>query len=582
MNNNTKPKNIKSLIDVAMNRRKADLVIKNVSIIDVFNSKIIEGDIGIVDGYIAGIGSYEGLKTIDGKGMFASPGFVDSHVHIESSMSTPSKFAESIVPRGTTTIIADPHEIANVQGLEGIEYILKESRKIGYLDIYVMLPSCVPATPFEDSGAILNASDLKKLKDDDRVLGLGEMMNYPGTIDAYDDVLKKLELFLNENIDGHAPLLKGSQLNAYVAAGIKTDHECTNVGEMHEKISLGMYVLIREGSAARDCAILTKGINSSNSRRVLFCTDDRHPEDILKDGHIDNNVNIAIREGLDPIEAIKIAAFNPCECYGIKNKGAIAPGYIADILLFDNLNNIKVKTVIKNGNLVAGNGEMTIHSSELINQDPETTQVNTINYKDFNTDRLKVSIKSGMARVIKLLDNTLLTTLEELNVSTDKDGNFLPGNDLLKVAVVERHNALDTIGIGIIKGYGLKNGAIATSVSHDSHNVIVIGDNDKEMHLAVKRIKEINGGIVLIKNNAVIGEFSLPIGGLMSNEPLKDINTKLNDLKNLAYQELEVEKSLDPFISLSFLALPVIPDIKITNRGLFHVSENSFVDLEIK
>lgn len=581
MNNNSNPKNIKSLIDVAMHRRKADLVIKNVSIIDVFNSKIIEGDIGIVDGYIAGIGSYEGLKTIDGKGMFASPGFVDSHVHIESSMSTPSKFAESIVPRGTTTIIADPHEIANVQGIAGIEYILNESRKISYLDIYVMLPSCVPATPFEDSGAILNANDLKKLKGDDRVLGLGEMMNYPGTIEANKDVLDKLELFLNENIDGHAPLLKGSELNAYIAAGIKTDHECTNVNEMNEKISLGMYVLIREGSAARDCAILVKGITPFNSCRVLFCTDDRHPEDILKDGHIDNNVNIAIREGINPIEAIKIAALNPCECYGIKNKGAIAPGYIADILLFDNLNNIKIKTVIKNGNLVASDGEMTIPSSELINQIPSSSPFNTINYKDFNTDRLKISIKSEMARVIKLLDNTLLTKLEESKVSIDNDGYFLPENDLLKVAVVERHNALDTIGIGIIKGYGLEDGAIATSVSHDSHNIIVIGDNDEEMHLAVKRIKEINGGIVLVKNNAVIGEFSLPIGGLMSNEPLKEINSKLNELKNLAYQELKVKKSLDPFISLSFLALPVIPDIKITNRGLFHVSENTFVDLEI-
>ena len=573
-------KNLKTLIDTAMNRQKADLVIKNVDIVDVFNNSIVKGDIAIVDGFIAGIGNYEGKATFDGKGMYACPGFIDSHVHIESSMATPLQFAKSVVPRGTTSIIADPHEIANVQGLEGIEYILSEGEKISFLDIYVMLPSCVPATPFEDSGAVLQASDLEKLKEREGVLGLGEMMNFPGTINTDKDVLDKLSLFKGQNIDGHAPLLKDKALDAYVAAGVKTDHECTNVEEMTEKISLGMYVLIREGSAARNCSVLVKGITKDNNRRVMFCTDDRHPEDILNDGHIDNNVNIAIREGIDPIEAIKIASLNACECYGLRDKGAIAPGYIADILLFDSLNYIKADVVFKRGRLVAKNGEMAISKDS---QPGDKASVkSSVNFKEFKKDRFKIFLEGNRVRVIELLENTLLTNMLELEVSKDENNNFVASDDLLKVAVVERHNALDKIGLGVVKGYGLKNGAIATSVSHDSHNIIVVGDDDDDMYLAVNRIQEINGGIVLVKDGKVIGELPLPIGGLMSDLSLKEIDNHLRELNKLAYRELKINRSLDPFISLSFLALPVIPNIKITDQGLFDVMRNTFVDLEIK
>lgn len=576
---NTK-KNLKTLIDIAMNRMEADLVIKNVDIVDVFNNAIVKGDIAIADGYIAGIGCYEGKTTFDGKGMYACPGFIDSHVHIESSMLTPLQFAKSVVPKGTTSIIADPHEIANVQGLDGIEYILSEGKKISFLDIYVMLPSCVPATPFEDSGAVLKASDLEKLKGRCGVLGLGEMMNFSGTINADKDILDKLTLFKYENIDGHAPLLKDKSLNAYIAAGIRTDHECTNVEEMKEKISLGMYILIREGSAAKDCSILVKGVTKDNNRSVMFCTDDKHPRDILNNGHIDNNVNIAIRGGIDPIDAIKIASLNACECYGLRNKGAIAPGYIADILLFDNLNNIKADYVFKSGRLVAEKGEMADflkHQTEY-----KAAAINTVNFKAFSPDRFKISLTGNKVRVIELLENTLLTNMLELNVLKDKNNNFIASDDLLKAAVVERHNALDKIGLGIIKGYGLKNGAIATSVSHDSHNIIIVGDNDEDMYLAVNRIQEINGGIVLVKRGKVIGQLPLPIGGLMSDLSLKEISSYLMELTKLAYRELKINISLDPFITLSFLALPVIPNIKITDQGLFDVISGSFVDLEIK
>ncbi len=574
-----KKKDLKALIDVAMKRKEADLVIKNVKIVDVFNNSIIAGDIAIVDGYIAGIGSYEGKNIFEGKGMYASPGFIDSHVHIESSMSTPRQFAKAIVPRGTTTIIADPHEIANVKGLDGIKYIISEGDKIDFLDIYVMLPSCVPATPFEDSGAVLLADDLKTLMNHDSVLGLGEMMNFPGTINADDQVIEKLDLFQSGNIDGHAPLLGGKELNAYIAGGIKTDHECTNVEEMNEKISLGMYILIREGSAASDSSTLSKGITKDNLRRVMFCTDDRHPGDILKDGHIDNNVNIAIREGVDPIDAIKVASLNPCECYGLKNKGAIVPGYVADILLFDSLEEVQIKSVFKNGRLVAENNEMLV-DLDLSSNIKESVQ-NTIKFKDIDKSRFDILLKGDRVRAIEVLPNTLLTNSLEVEVKK-KDGYFVSDSDLLKIAVVERHNLLDKIGLGIVKGYGLENGAIATSVSHDSHNIIVIGDNSEDMQIAVNKIKEINGGIVLVKDGEVLDFFSLPIGGLMSDLPLDEINEKLSDLHSLAYKTLKVNSKLDPFITLSFMALPVIPNIKITDRGLFDINKNDFVDLEVE
>lgn len=575
-----KEKNIKTLIDVAMKRKKADTVIKNVKIIDVFNNDIINGDIAIVDGYVAAIGDYEGEKTIEGNGAYASPGFIDAHVHIESSMSTPLEFSKAVVPRGTTTIVADPHELANVKGLDGINYIIKEGENISILDIYVMLPSCVPATPFEDSGAILKAQDLSTLMKEKRVLGLGEMMNFPGTINGDQDVIDKLNLFKDGNIDGHSPLLRGTELNAYVAAGIKTDHECTNVEEMNEKIALGMYVLMREGSAARDCAILSRGVTKNNSRRVMFCTDDRHPEDILKDGHIDNNVNIAIGEGVDPIDAIKIASLNSCECYGLKNKGAIAPGYIADILLFNNLNKIKVKTVIKNGEIIAKDGKMT-KLEEKKNNPLEDICKNSVNFKELKSDAFDIPLKSNRVNAIEVLPNTLLTNKLEMEVKVE-NGKFIPNDDLLTLSVVERHHKLDKIGLGIVKGYGLKNGAIATSVSHDSHNIIVIGDNSEDMLIAVNKIKEVDGGLVLVQDGKVLDYLSLPVAGLISDLPLEEINTKLIKLKELAYEKLQINKELDPFIALSFLALPVIPNIKITDQGLFDVINFSFIDLEIK
>lgn len=567
--------NRKKLIDVAMKRVKADLVIKNAIVIDVFNHKTEKKDIAIADGFIAALGDYQGELEYDGAGMYACPGFVDAHVHIESSMSTPLQFAKAIVPRGTTTIIADPHELANVKGAEGIQYILDEGDKNPHLDIFVMAPSCVPATPFENSGAELKAKDLMPFKKHPKVLGLGELMNYPGTVHADGDIIDKLDAFSNMLVDGHAPLINGDELNAYSAAGVMTDHECTNTQEMLEKITSGFRILIREGSAARDCSTLIKGVTKDNLSRVMFCTDDRHPKDILADGHIDNNVRIAVREGIDPIDAIKIASLNACEAYRLHDKGALAPGYKADILLFKDLYNIQIETVFKNGQKVAEHGRALFGDTQ---ECIPITMMNSVNLDKINLKDLELPLSGDQARVIELMPNTLLTNSVQCNVKR-QNSLFVSQDDLLKIAVVERHHKTGNIGLGIIKGYGLKNGAIGTTVSHDSHNIILIGDSDEDLLLAVETLKDMQGGLVLVHNHIVIGKLPLPIAGLISDQAMESLNIDLENLTETAYRELRVNPQIDPFISLSFMALPVIPSLKITDKGLFDVINLDFISV---
>ncbi len=566
---------LKKTIEIANGEIKADLVFKDANIINVFTNEIIRGDVAIYKGKIVGIGEYSGEEEINLEGKYLSPSFIDGHVHIESSMVTPSQFAKAILPRGTTTIIADPHEIANVKGIEGIKYILDESEDLP-LDVYVMLPSCVPATPFENSGAVLNAEDLKELIDEKRVLGLGEMMNYPGVINRDKNVLEKILMAKGKIIDGHGPLISGRELNAYVAAGVETEHECSSVDEMKNRLRLGMYIHIREGSAARNLKELIKGVDKDNLRRCIFCTDDKHPKDLLQDGSIDHNIRLAIKEGLDPIDCIKMASLNAAECYGLKGKGAIAPGYLADLVVIDNLDDFNVLEVYKEGKLVGENLKPLFTVKDKNNNHMK----NTVNIKNITEEDLAIYLEDERVNVIKLLPHSLITEKVERKVVVE-DEKFKSGNDILKVAVVERHNKTGNVGLALVEGFGLKDGAIASTIAHDSHNIIVIGDSDRDMVVAIRELERVGGGITMVSEGSVIDTLPLTIGGLMSEEPLEEVDEKLSKMLEIAYEKLNVSRDIEPFMTLSFIALPVIPNIKVTDMGLFDVGEFKFINLSI-
>ncbi|GAA0714597.1 adenine deaminase [Paraclostridium ghonii] len=565
------------LIDYSIKNKKAELVLKNANIVNVFSHEIIKADVAIEKGIIVGIGDYEGINNIDLSGKYITPGFIDPHVHIESSMVSPGEFAKAIVPMGTTTIITDPHEIANVCGLEGIEYILKSTEELP-LCVYSMLPSCVPATDFENSGAKLEATDLEKYINHDRILGLGEMMNYPGVINKDKIVMDKLELAkkYNKYIDGHIPNIRNEGLNGYILSGISTDHECSTIEEMIEKISLGMYVMIREGSAARNLETLIKGVNSNNYQRCLFCTDDKHPQDILKNGHIDNNIRLAIKNNIDPIIAIKMATINVANCYNLQNIGAIAPGYIADMVVLDNLEDFNVLQVYKDGKLVGKDKKALFEINELESSDV----TNTVNIDKLTKEDLIINLEKDVANVIGLLTHNLVT--EKLTRKVDLENNEFKFNkdvDILKLVVIERHTAKKSIGLGLVENFKLKNGAIASTVAHDSHNIIVVGDNDEDIINAVDEIKRIGGGLAISSNNEILDSLSLPIAGLMSDKDINYVSEKLENMLSIAYEKLNVSKDIEPFMTLAFLALPVIPHIKITDRGLFDVDNFKFMKI---
>lgn len=559
---------------------KADIVIKNGKIIDVFNLDIIEADLAITDGMFVGIGTYEGEKTIDVKGRYISPSFIDSHVHIESSMVTPSEFSNIVLPHGVTTVITDPHEIANVAGIKGIQFMLDDSEHIP-LDVMVMLPSSVPATTFENGGAVLNANDLKPFYSRHRVIGLAEVMDFPSVRDGSAQMMEKLihaDSF-DGVIDGHAAGLDETGINIYQTAGISTDHEAINGQEALERVRRGMYVLIREGSAAKDLSSIVPVVNERNARRFLFCTDDKHLDDLIEEGSIDFNVRLAIEEGMDPLLAIQIASLNAAECYQLKQKGALAPGYRADFLILDHLEEVAIHQVYKDGKLVAEGGKCMSTLSpnpELGTGLKDSVRISALSESDFN-----IPLKGEQANVIGIIPNRLVTNHLIENVDL-QEGLFIPSleKDQLKLAVIERHHKTGNIGLGIVKGFGLTSGAIATTIAHDSHNIVAVATSDKDLLLAVLQLQRIQGGIAIVKNQAVIASMSLPIGGLMTDRPLQEAAASL-DAVTSALTEIGCSDEFNPLLTLSFLSLPVIPKLKLTDKGLFHVNSFQHIGIDI-
>ena len=566
-------------IQAASKQIISDLVIKNITIVDVFQNSTFISDVAICNGYIVGIGEYKGKTEIDGTGKYICPGLIDGHAHIESSLLTPKEYYKAALLHGITSMIVDPHEIANVLGIKGINLMMDLSENLP-LDFYFMLPSCVPSTPFENSGAILNNLDLKPLYDNKRVLGLAEVRDSPSVINCSEHMICKLYDAVKNNsiIDGHGAGFDIDKINSYAAASIKTDHECHTYEELIERVRRGMYVLIREGTVAKNLNELVKGASIHNSRRLCLCTDDKHIDDLLKNGSIDNSIKMCIRDGLRPETAIQMATLNTAECYGLKTKGAIAPGYIADFIILDSLVTFKISSVYKNGKLVVQDNKLITNSSV------ELTEINiepTINIPKLTKESFNISLENKtQLNVIEIIPNNLETNHLKINISAlNLDKSFIPSNeDLLKIAVIERHHNLGNIGLGVVKGLKLKSGAIATTVAHDSHNLIVCGTNDTDMILACNEIKRLGGGIVVVKNGLVLASLSLEIAGLITNRSADEV---INDLVKLhaAIDKIAPSINFNPFLTLSFLSLPVIPDIKITDKGLFNVKTFEFINI---
>jgi adenine deaminase len=567
-------KPISQLIAVAQGQVPADLVLKNAQVFNVFTGKFGRGDVAVIGGYIAGIGQYNGHIEMDMAGKFLTPGFIDGHVHIESSMVCPSEFARVVVPAGTTALIADPHEIANVVGEKGIQYILDAAEELP-LHLFIMLPSCVPATILETSGAILTSQELSKFISHPRVLGLGELMNYPGVLLQDQDVLAKIKLAEGKLIDGHAPELTGNKLTAYIAAGIRSEHECVTPDEAMERLEQGMYIMLREGSAAKNLLTLLPMINCYTSRRCMFATDDRHPGDLVTLGHINHMVKMSIDVGIDVGTVLQMATINPATYFSLKDIGAIAPGYYADLLVFDDLESWRPSLVFKQGELVAQKGKII---GESLKADDSKIR-DTIHLGDISPNVLKIKAKSSLARVIGLVPYQLITTALEIDM-VETDGEFVQdvANDILKLAVFERHYATGNVGVGLVKGFGMRTGAIASTVAHDSHNVVVIGASDHDMIIAVREIERIQGGIAIVNEGHVLGTLSLPLAGLMAEQDIYTIHNQLTILHTIAC-ELGVNPCYDPFMTLAFMSLPVIPALKLTDKGLVDV--NKFVILEV-
>ena len=547
------------IIAVAAGREKADLVLKNAKYLNVFSNEFLCGDIAVANGLIAGIGKYDGKTEIDVSGKLVLPGFIDAHIHLESSMVTPAEFAKAVVAHGTTTVITDPHEITNVMGIDGVEYMIQASQNLP-IDVHFMMPSCVPATEIDESGAELDCKDIDLYLDNKKVLGLAEMMNYVGVINGDKNVLSKIVTSQahHKKIDGHAPELSGNDLNAYIAAGVYSDHECSTFENALEKLRKGQFIMIREGTAAHNLKALMPLLTQQYYARCMFATDDKHPSDLLCGGHIDYIVKQALKNGADPIVALKTATHHAARYFLLNNKGAIASGYLADIVVVDNLEDFNVETVFKCGKLVF-DGEVKDFSAPTVDEKLAQKCFDTFHLDSVTPSSFKVDGKLGL---IGLVGGELLTrnlgTADKIDVE----------NDILKIACIERHKGTNHIGVGYVKGYSLKSGAVATSVAHDSHNIITVGCNDDDIAVAVNAIKDSKGGIAVVENGKIKALLELPIAGLMSDEPLTTVNEKLENAKLSAY-ELGADKSIDPFMTLSFLSLPVIPSLRITTKGVF-------------
>lgn len=551
----------KKLIDVAAGRDKAELVFKNVKYLNVFTNRFVTADVAITSGYVAGIGDYNGENEIDCTGRYLVPGFIDSHIHLESSIVSPKTFSRVVSAHGTTAVVTDPHEITNVLGADGIEYMLKATENLP-IDVFFVISSCVPASPFDENGAVINHLDTEKYMDNPRVLGLAEMMNFPGTVGGDGEIIKMILSAENSGkvTDGHAPGLGGKSLNAYAAAGVMSDHECTTAEEALEKLSLGQYIMIRQGTAGRNLEALVPLLNGDTYTRCLFATDDKHPGELSENGHIDYIIKKAISSGVKPEIAYKVASFNAAQYFNLPQRGAIAPGYIADMVLLDDIQNVEISAVYKNGKMP----ELTVKENSDVDSALKARARRTMNTAKI-TEK-SIGITKSSEKVIGLINGQIVTTDEGEAESIDIQ------NDILKVCVVERHKNTGHIGRCYIKGYGLKSGAVATSIAHDSHNIIAVGTNDSDIVTAVNTIIDMGGGMVVVNNGSVVESLPLEIAGLMTDADIDYVNGKIDSLKQAAYS-LGVNKNIDPFMTLSFVSLPVIPHIKLTTLGVVDVDK---------
>ena len=560
---------LERLISLARGAGEVDLLLTNCLLVNVLSGRVHPASIAIADGVVVGLDrGYTARRTIDLGGAYVAPGLMDAHVHLESSMLTVPEFARAVVPHGTTTVVTDCHEIANVMGASGIEYMI-ESARTAPIDVYVMLPSCVPATPLETSGAVLDAASLAELKSLPGVIGLGEFMNFPGTIAGDAGVLAKLALFRGMPIDGHAPGLSGKDLAAYVAAGPDSDHECVTAIEAEEKLQKGMYLFLRQGTSARNLLDLLPAVNASNSSRCCLCVDDMHPDELIETGHIDELVRMAVGAGVSPVTAIQMATINSARRFGLAGHGAVAPGYAADLVVFDDLESLQVTSVFKGGEQVAARGELIAEAGVA------PASGSTFHVADFGPARLRLEGK-GRARVIGVVPGQLVT--ESLTAEVGFDGGAArtdPDRDIIKIAVVERHKGTGNVGVSMVRGFGLSSGALASSVAHDSHNIVVVGCSDEEMAGAVESVIEMGGGQVVADGKKVVASLALPIGGLMSPLPAGEVASRLEEL-NRSAAALGCALT-DPFMTMSFLALPVIPSLKLTDKGLVDVEAFAFV-----
>ncbi|GAB4074070.1 adenine deaminase [Barrientosiimonas marina] len=572
---------LKQLIDVSAGREPADLVLKNGKIVDVYQGAILTGDVAIVAGKIAGVGeTYDGKETVDLQGNYIAPGFIDPHIHVESSYVTPEEFGRLLVPHGTTTVMADPHEIVNAAGLTGLDYMIEAASHTA-LDIHYMLPSCVPATNMENSGSVLNASDMAEALQEGKAQGLAEFMNFPGVIQAETDTLDKLLAAknLHKRIDGHSPMVSGKDLNAYIAAGVENDHECSTAEELQSRISKGMYVFLREGSVTQNLRTLLKGVTPHNARRCALCGDDVQAKTILEKGHLDNAIRICIEEGVDPIQAIQMATINAAESCGFNDRGAVAPGLKADLVIFSDLANPVVEQTYIDGKRAADQGKYVMPVSRADISPIESS----MHINDFSEDKLALPLATAQARAIEVNQTEALTNEAIVDVDQDEKGAFVynPEKPVAKIAVVERHHHTGNVFVGLLKDYGISRGAIGISIAHDSHNVIVTGTNDADMAVAVENLQHQDGGVVLVDNGKVIGSMALPAGGLMSHLSGEEVASQQTTINQTARDVLGIAEDVDPIMTLGFMSLAVIPTLKITDLGLVDVTKFTFVPVSV-